>query len=58
MYRVYFINFDYYADATFSTMEEALQRARKAGFDSRIEKDGIMVASWSILGGLREYRPN
>jgi hypothetical protein len=53
MFRVYWINFGYYAQDTFKTLDEAAKYAKSKGFDFRIDRDGKPVASGSALGGFR-----
>jgi len=56
MFRVYFINFDYYAQEEGKTVEEAKEIARRAGFQSRVEGPNGPVGSWCPLAGWREMR--
>jgi len=51
MYKVYFINFQYYSANESSSFEEAKNIAKKAGFQSTIEYNGTIVASYCPMLG-------
>lgn len=54
MYRIYFINFQYYCQDEFETIQDAKARVLKGGFEARIEDgSGNYVMSWSPIGGWR-----
>jgi hypothetical protein len=54
MYRIYFINFQYYAQDEYENLDQARIRVLKAGFEARIEDSrGNYVMSWSPIGGWR-----
>ncbi len=54
-FRIYFINFNYYSSEEPETLEEAKQVAKRAGFQSRIEKGEKLVASFCPIGGFTTY---
>jgi hypothetical protein len=54
-YRNFMINFGWYANDEHTNLNEAIEAARKTGFEVRIDKDQTPVASWSVIGGLRYY---
>lgn len=56
MFRVYFTNFQYYSQSTGTTLQEAIEIARKAGFEACIAHNEEIVATWSILSGTRITR--
>lgn len=61
MFRVYFTNFGWFSESTGTTLQEAIEIARKAGFEAIIVQDtefikGLQVATWSILSGTRMIR--
>jgi hypothetical protein len=52
--RVHFTNFGYFAEATFETVDAALEYGRSKCFEfSVIDTRGTVVASWSPIGGTR-----
>ncbi len=53
-YRIYFINFQYYAHEEADNLEGAKEIARKSGFQSRIEEDGKPVMGYCTIGGFRK----
>jgi hypothetical protein len=60
MFRVYWVNHNYFAQDTFPTVDEALDYARSKGFDATVWRgQGTsiedMVAAWSTFGGVRRY---
>jgi hypothetical protein len=65
MFSVYFINFQYFMQDSFETLEAAVARGKKAGFEFTVythtgdnayhAKDAEVVASWSTFGGTRYY---
>jgi hypothetical protein len=56
MYKIKFINFDYYSANTPDTLEEAKKVVRQAGFQSAVEKDGYVVGSYCPMVGWRDYK--
>jgi hypothetical protein len=55
MYSVNFINFGY--SRQFATLGEAVEAARKAGFESSITMAGALYATYSPISGLSHKRP-
>ncbi len=55
MFKVFYINFQYFASQEFPTFEGAVAYARKTGFEATIVKDKESVAFYSPLNGLRIY---
>ena len=60
MFFVYWTNMGYASSESFATLEAAVAYARSKCFEATILKGGVqtgdIVASWSPIGGLREYR--
>jgi hypothetical protein len=54
-FRIYFINFDYFAQESFSTLDEAIKYGISKGFEFSVQKDGKLLAAWSILRGITRY---
>ena len=50
-FRVRFVNFNYYAQDEFDTLEAAVAYANSKGFEVAVEKDGGIVASKTTFGG-------
>ena len=57
MFKVFFINFGYYSANESDTLEGAKKIARKAGFQSRIEHNGTIVATFCPMNGIYVYPP-
>lgn len=56
MFRVFYANLGWFDDATMPTFDAAVELAKSKGFDTIIYNQfGTMVASWSIIGGLKTY---
>jgi hypothetical protein len=53
MYRVYYINFSYFADGEWQTLEDAVAYVKSKCFQAAIYRGDDMVASWCPLAGLR-----
>jgi len=58
MIRIFFTNLDYPSADSFRTVEEALVRAKRCGFDCGLWADNAdgsttFLGSWSILRGWR-----
>lgn len=53
--RVHFTNFDYFAQQTFTSLEDAIAYGKQKCFEFSVwpENMSIMLASWSPIGGLR-----
>lgn len=56
MFKVYFINHDYYADGSFGSVQSALDYAQSKSFEAAIHQklgpDTLkVVAAWSPLTG-------
>lgn len=51
MYRVFLLNFGWFVEGAFDTLEAAIARAKQAGFEAVIYKYDTPVASWSIISG-------
>ena len=58
MYRVYFINFGYYADKSFDTAEDALYYGKGGGFEFVVYGPAGMSYSWSPIGGTKTMVPS
>lgn len=58
MFTVYLTNFGYWLKnkQEYPTYKDAIEAAKQGGFDSTIYEDGVMVGSWSIIGGTRGRR--
>jgi hypothetical protein len=57
---VYYINFGYFAEQAFDNMEQALELARRSGFEASFWRDGEYLGTWSILRGFERplYGPS
>jgi hypothetical protein len=64
MYKLYLINFGYFAHRTFSDLDEAKDYAREVSFECTIyycmtddcgNDSRKLVASYSPIGGWRDY---
>jgi hypothetical protein len=49
------INFGWYQEKQHDTLDDAINAARKTGFEVRIDYESVPVAFWSVIGGLRYY---
>jgi hypothetical protein len=54
-YRIFFINFGYYAHKECDTLDEAKQVAKNTGWQSVISLNGEKVICWCPIGGFRKY---
>lgn len=59
-YRVFFVNFDYYAQDDFASYIDALAYGKSAGFDCVVhgfdaEGECHVIVGWSCIGGCRWY---
>jgi hypothetical protein len=57
MYRIWLVNFEYYLQDTYHSWTEALEKAKKVGFQVRIDCGNNMVASVCPLQGTNIYYP-
>ncbi len=55
MFRIYWINFGYYASQEFETAEQAITYGKEKFFEFRVEQDNVIICSWSLFGGLRYW---
>jgi hypothetical protein len=56
MYKIFWLNFDYFAEHAFDSIEEAIQFAKSRCFEALIVTDsGSSVAVWSPIGGAKYY---
>ena len=55
MFRVYFTNFGYFAERTFSTVTEALQYGRSVHFEFSVHGPNGIEAVWSPIYGTKIY---
>jgi hypothetical protein len=56
MYKIFWINFDYFCDRSFDDIEKAIQFAKSRCFEALIVTDsGSSVAVWSPIGGTKYY---
>ena len=54
MFKVFFINFGYYTDRTFNTVEEALAYCKDTSFETRIStRDGDIIGTYSPISGFK-----
>ena len=51
MYKIYFVNFEYYSPATFETLDAAKVYCRAKSFESRIDLNGSPIMTWSPVSG-------
>lgn len=52
-YRIYLVNFGWYASHEHNTFNLAVNAGRKMGYEFRVELGKMVCATWSPLGGLR-----
>jgi hypothetical protein len=53
-FRVYYINFDYYSQEEFESIEDAVAYGKTKCFEFRVDDpSGNPVCAWSPIGGLR-----
>ena len=55
MFTVHFINFGY--SRQFATLGEAVEAARKGGFEATITMAGALYATFNPISGLSHKRP-
>ena len=57
MYRVFFVNFGYFASREASDLDGAKRICREAGFQSRVEdsRTGTPVATYCPVAGFRMW---
>lgn len=55
MIKVWFTNFQYFHNNEFRTLAEAVEAAKKWGFNCSFHDENKIVAAWSIIGGLKNY---
>ena len=55
-YRIYFVNFEYFSQREFDTLDEAIHFAKVSTFESTIWYNNQRVASFSMFGGVRRYK--
>lgn len=53
MFRVFFVNFNYFADASFASFYEAVDFAKSKSFEASIYDGSRVTAIWSPISGLR-----
>lgn len=53
MFRVYYINHDYFAAQEFDTLTHAVAYGKSKCFDFSVYNGDTLVASWSVFGGVR-----
>lgn len=56
MFQVFFTNFSYFSQETFTSFDEALTYGKSKCFEFSIHHNREVLASWSPLYGLRDYR--
>lgn len=54
-YTVRFVNHGYSMGETFESAADAIVAGKRAHFDFAVERDGVTVAGWDAIGGLRWY---
>lgn len=55
-FKVWLVNFGWYLDGEFATLDDAVKRGKAHGFEFAVHRDNQVVAGWSVFGGLRKYR--
>jgi hypothetical protein len=54
MFTIFFYNMGFTYQDSFSSLDEAIAKAVKCGFDANIIQNGHrVVGTWSIVGGFR-----
>ena len=56
MIRVFFINFGYYANEEFKTIEEAKDFAVSKCFEVSFYKNTYVIGTWSPISGYKEIK--
>jgi len=51
MFRIYYINFLYFANETFGTLDMAISYGKSKGFEFNVSKNGDIVYTWSPITG-------
>lgn len=55
-FRVFYTNFDYFAQYTFSSYDEAIAYGKSKGFEFCVYLGSELVGSWSPIGGHKDRR--
>lgn len=56
MYKIFWINFDYFAEPHFDSFDAAVQFAKSRCFEALIVNNcGESVGVWSPIGGAKRY---
>lgn len=53
MFRVYFTNFGYFSQETFTNVDDAKAYVKKVFSEASVWDGDRMVASWTVFGGWR-----
>ena len=53
--RVYFTNFNYYADRRFASVAHALSYGMEVHFEFAVYVDGALECAWGPIAGLRWF---
>lgn len=54
MFKIWFVNFQYYSSETFDTLIDAVVYGKYQGFEFRVDRNDKPVYAWSPIGGGRE----
>lgn len=54
MFTVYLVNFQRVI-AQLETLADAIAECRRAGFEARVDQDGVIVGTWSPIAGWRRW---
>jgi hypothetical protein len=55
-FKVFFVNFEYFADGVFDSLDEAVEYAKSKCFEVTFYCKNTLRGSWSPVGGLKvEY---
>lgn len=55
MYKVYFINFGYFSDRRFDTLEAAKEWGKSKGFEFTVyDENDVVQGTWGVFSGWRK----
>jgi hypothetical protein len=55
LYRIYYINHNYYSPVDYETCNQAIRAGKEAGMEFRVELGDMVCCAWSPIGGLRFF---
>jgi len=57
-FKVWFVNFGYYANQELDTLQDAINYGKGAGFEFTVHQGDDILCFWSPIGGLRMHHKN